>query len=202
MVAHTKPRFIPLQTYFEGEDTATTKNEYHDGVLVAMAGASPAHIRITTNLTRFVGNQLEGRSCEPFDSDMRVMVQACNTVFYPDLTVACETPHFAETRMATLRNPTLIVEVLSPSTERVDRGLKFDCYRTLPSLQAYVLISQDEPRIEIYSRQPDDTWRYDVTTGLQAGLSLDSIGCVIRLAEVYARVVFPPAPTMETTPGA
>jgi len=198
MVAHSKPKSILLTTYFEREDKAETKSEYHDGVLVAMAGASPAHIRITTNLTRLVGNQLEGKSCEPFDSDMRVMVQECNTVYYPDLTVICEPPRFADTGLATLLNPTLIVEVLSPSTERVDRGMKFDCYRTLESLQAYVLISQDEPRIELFSRQSDGSWRYDVATGLQATLLLDAIGCELRLAELYTRVVFPP-PTLEMT---
>ena len=199
MVAHTKPRSILLTTYFEREDTAEIKSEYHDGVLVAMSGASPAHIRITTNLTRLVGNQLEGKSCEPFDSDMRVMAEECNAVFYPDLTVVCNTPHFADTRLVTLLNPMLIVEVLSPSTERADRGIKFDCYRTLESLHAYVLVSQDEARIELYSRQSDGSWRYDVATGLQAVLPLDTIGCELRLAEVYVRVVFPPAPTLEIT---
>jgi Uma2 family endonuclease len=197
MVAQTKQTSLLLATYFEHEDTAEIKSEYHDGVLVAMAGASPTHIRITTNLTRLSGNQLGGQSCEPFDSDMRVLAQACNAVFYPDLTVVCDTPHFADTRMATLLNPALIVEVLSPSTERVDRGMKFDCYRAIESLHAYVLISQDEPRVELYSRQSDGSWRYDVATGLQAILPLDTIGCEIRLAEAYARVVFPSAPTLE-----
>jgi Uma2 family endonuclease len=199
MVAYTKPKTILLSTYFEREDIAAIKSEYHDGVLVAMSGASPAHIRITTNLTCLVGNQLEGKPCEPFDSDMRVLAEECNAVFYPDLTVVCEPPHFADTRLATLLNPILIVEVLSPSTERADRGMKFDCYRPLGSLRTYVLISQDEPRIELYSRQSDGSWRYDVATGLQAILLLTTIGCELRLAEVYARVVFPPAPTLEMT---
>ena len=199
MVAHAKPQSILLTAYFEREDTAEIKSEYHDGIVVAMSGASPTHIRITTNLTRLIGKELEGRSCEPFDSDMRVMVPACNAVFYPDLTVVCEPPRFADTGLATLLNPTLTVEVLSPSTERTDRGLKSDCYRTLESLQAYVLISQDEPRIELFSRQPDGSWRYDVATGLQANLPLGTIDCELRLAEVYARVVFPPATTLAIT---
>lgn len=199
MVAYPKPESILLTTYFEREETAETKTEYHDGVLASMAGASPAHIRITTNLTRLLGNQLEGSSCEPFGSDMRVMIPDCNAVFYPDLTVTCGAPQFTEHNLATLLNPTLIVEVLSPSTERVDRGMKFDCYRTLPSLQAYVLVSQDEPRVALYTRQSDGSWRYDVATGLEATLVLQAIDCELRLTDVYARVVFPPAATLEIT---
>jgi len=197
MVAHTQTATISLETYFEREDTAEVKSEYHNGVLVAMAGASPAHIRITTNLTRLLGNLLEGKSCEPFDSDLRVLAQACHAVFYPDLTVVCDPPHFADTQTATLLNPTLIVEVLSPSTERSDRGMKFDCYRTLESLQTYVLVSQVEARVEVYSRQSDGSWRYDVAAGLDATLRLEVLRGEFRLADVYARVVFPPAPALE-----
>ncbi len=93
--------------------------------------------------------------------------------------------------MATLLNPTLIVEVLSPSTESFDRRLKFDCYRTLDSLKQYVLVSQDDPRIEIYSRYPDGSWRFEVAKGVEGTATLGSIGCVLSLAEVYARVEFP-----------
>src|SRR5690349_18872292 len=105
MVAHKKPNYIPLEIYFEREAASEAKHEYQDGVILAMAGASPAHVRITTNLTRLIGNQLEGTSCEPFDSDMRVLVEAYNAVYYPDLTVACEPPRFADVPMATLLNP-------------------------------------------------------------------------------------------------
>jgi|HubBroStandDraft_4_1064222.scaffolds.fasta_scaffold610279_1 Uma2 family endonuclease len=190
MVAIAKPPYIPIETYFELEDSAEFKSEFHDGVIVAMAGASPAHIRITTNLTRLIGNQLDGKQCEPFDSDMRVSVEECNVVYYPDLTVTCEAPRFANTRRATLLNPTLIIEVLSPSTERADRGIKFDCCRTIESLNAYVLVYQDEPRIDLYTRQPDGAWRYETAKGSEATLWLEAVGCELRLADVYARVEF------------
>ena len=190
MVAIAKPPYVPIETYFKREDTANSKSEYHNGVIVAMAGASPAHIRITTNLTRLIGNQLEGKPCEPFDSDMRVRVQECNTVYYPDFTVTCETPRFDDTQLATLLNPTLIIEVLSPSTERADRGIKFDCYRTLSSLNTYVMVYQDEPRIDLYRRQPDGAWRYETAKGIESSLQIDAIGCELRLADIYARVEF------------
>jgi Uma2 family endonuclease len=191
MVAYAKPPPIPLETYFEREDAAETKSEYYNGVIVAMAGASPAHSRITTNLTRLVGNLLEGKPCEPFDSDMRVFVEKCNAVYYPDLMVTCETPRFAETRMATLLNPTLIIEVHSDSTWHTDRVDKLDCYRTLASFITYILVAQDSPRIELFIRQADGSWLYYVAKGMDAVLRLESIGCELRLADVYARVEFP-----------
>ncbi len=190
MVAETKPPFISLEDYFDREARAEIKSEYFDGVLVAMAGASPAHVRITTNLTRLIGNQLEGRPCEPFDSDLRVYVEACNTVFYPDLTAACAPPQFAETRLATLLNPTLIIEVLSDTTEAVDRGFKFACFQSLESLQTYVLIAQDRLPVECFTRQPDGSWRYEATNTPEAVVALPAIGCELRLAEVYARIKF------------
>jgi Uma2 family endonuclease len=198
MVAHKKPAYVPLEIYFKREAVSESKHKYQDGVIVAMAGASSAHVRITTNLTRLIGNQLEGNPCEPFDSDMRVLVESCNAVYYPDLTVACEPPRFAETPMATLLNPALIVEVLSPSIERADRGVKFDAYRLLNSIRAYVLVSQDEPRIEFFCRQADGSWRYEVARGLEATLRLEAVGCELRLADVYARVEFSPALVEET----
>lgn len=190
MVAHRIPPYVSLEAYLEQEDAAITKSEYYYGVVVAMSRATPAHVRITTNLTRLMENQLEGQPCEPFDSDMQVYVEACNVTFYPDQTVVCGTPDFANTTLATLLNPALIIEALSASTERIDRGYKFDCYRTLPSLSMYVLIAQLEPRIEVFTRQEDGSWRYEVASGLKAEIALPAINCVLRLAEVYARVVF------------
>ncbi len=192
MVAHAKTPFVTLEEYFTREDAAETKSEYYDGEIVAMTGATPAHVRITSTLTRALGNQLEGQPCEAFDSDMRVYVEECNVSFYPDQTVVCDTPRFWDTPLATLLNPILIIEVLSASTERTDRGYKFDCYRTIPSLAAYVMISQWEPRIEVFTRQEDGSWRFDVASGLDASMPLPTINCVLQLAEVYARVVFSP----------
>ena len=195
MVAHAKTPFVTLEEYFAREDAATTKSEYFDGEIVAMTGATPAHVRITSKLMRLLDEQLDGQPCEAFDSDMRVYVEECNVSFYPDRTVTCDTPQFMNTPLATLLNPILIIEVLSASTERIDRGYKFDCYRTIPSLATYVLISQWEPRIEVFTRQEDGSWRFDVASGLDASMPLPAINCELRLAEVYARVAFPPVIT-------
>ncbi|HZP85004.1 MAG TPA: Uma2 family endonuclease [Chthonomonadaceae bacterium] len=196
MVAHPKPCYVTPEEYLERERAAETKSEYYDGVIVAMAGASPEHDRIAVDILRHLGNQLERSPCEPFSSDMRVRVPTCNRYYYPDVSVACGGSQFeALVGVRSLLNPKLIVEVLSESTEKNDRTDKYDCYRTLASLATYVLVAQDRPRIEVFTRQPDDTWRHEVAKGLEAVLALPAIGCELKLADIYARVEFPPAPT-------
>ena len=203
MVAERTPHYFTRQEYLAWERKAETKHEYHDGVIVAMTGASRRHNRVTLDTVRSLGNQLEGTPCEPFANDMRVLVPECNRYFYPDVIVVCGEAQFEDEEFDTLTNPTLVVEVLSNSTERTDRRLKLDCYRTLPSLQTYALIAQDAPRIETYTRQDDGTWRYGAVSGLEASVSLPAIGCTLRLADVYARVAFAPeiAPEAERETG-
>ena len=193
MAAQKKQIYLTPQEYLQWERQADTKSEYHDGVIVAMSGASRVHNRITFDAGRALGNQLAGSECEPFESDMRVLVPECRRYFYPDLVVVCGDAQFEDAELDTLLNPTLIIETLSDSTERTDRRLKLDCYRTLPTLQTYVLIAQDEPRIETFTRQADDTWRHEAVTGLDAVLPLPAIHCTLPLADVYARVSFAPA---------
>ena len=194
MAAQRLSPYVTLETYLAWEDKAETKSEYYDGTIVAMSGGSRSHVRLTTNVSRLLGNHLEGGPCESFDSDLRVYVEARRSMFYPDFTVACDPPQFTSSGMATLTNPTVIIEVLSPSTTRLDRGFKSDCYRSLASLKAYVLVAQDEPRIEAFVRQSDDTWRYDVASGLDSVLRLDCLQYELRLAQIYARVEFPALP--------
>src|SRR5581483_5690988 len=132
MVAHPKPCYVTPEEYLERERAAETKSEYYDGVIVAMAGASPEHDRIAVDILRHLGNQLERSPCEPFSSDMRVRVPTCNRYYYPDVSVACGGSQFeALVGVRSLLNPKLIVEVLSESTEKNDRTDKYDCYRTL-----------------------------------------------------------------------
>lgn len=190
MVAVAKPHYITPQEYLAWERKADTKSEYHDGVVVAMAGASWAHGMITGNCVRHLGNTLEETPCAAIPQDLRVRVPECSRYYYPDVVVVCGEPQFEDSHQDTLLNPTLIVEVLSPSTERMDRREKFDCYKMLASLMTYVLIAQDEPRVECFTRQPDG-WRYDNAVGLDASVTLSAIGCTLRLSELYTRLKFP-----------
>ncbi len=157
-----------------------------------MAGGSRNHNRIVRNLTRRLGNLLEGSRCEPFSSDTRVHIPACNTYFYPDAQIVCGEVHYDAEEAETLLNPSVIIEVLSPTTESVDRGRKFDCYQTLDSLIYYVLIEQDAPKIGFYKRQTDGDWLFSTRSGLDATLILDAIGVSLLFAEIYQAVEFPP----------
>lgn len=195
MVAYAKqeiqqlPRLTP-QEYLERERKAEKKSEYDDGVIVAMSGASWEHNLITSNVLRELGNQLRGKPCAVVGQDMRVRVPECNRYYYPDIVVVCGKPLFEDGELDTLLNPTLIIEVLSDSTETRDRGGKWLCYQTLDALTTYVLVAQAEPLIEIYRLQ-ESTWTYSKVKGSEEDLSLDAIGCELRLADVYERVEFP-----------
>lgn len=195
MAAHAKQPYITPQEYLERESKADAKSEYHGGVITAMAGASPEHNAICFDLVSTLGPQLRAGACQGFAADLRLRVEECNRYYYPDLAFVCGEPHYEVLiGLRSLLNPTLIIEVLSDTTERADRGEKFRCYRTLASLSSYILVSQDEPRVELFTRQEDGSWRYEEAIGLNDVLTLTSISCELPLSEVYARVSFPPIP--------
>ncbi len=193
MVAHALDYHITPQEYLKLERNAAFRSEYDNGTIVSMAGASIEHNRIVFDTVRLLGNQLEGKHCEGFALDMRVRIPDCNKYDYPDLIVACGEPHSEDSEADSLLNPKLIIEVLSESTEKVDRTSKFDCYDTLESLTDYVLISQSEPRIEHYSRLQGGVWSYMAARNTEDTLELPSIECILPLAKVYARISFPPS---------
>lgn len=173
--------------YLELERKAEFKSEYLDGTIVPMPGATREHNLIETNIVRELSLQLKGRDCEVYGGNMKVRVPI--SYRYPDATVVCGTPMFEDTETDVLLNPTVIFEVLSKSTETYDRGDKFAEYRKRESLQAYVLVSQLMPHIEIYKRQGND-WLFSEVNGLDKILRLESIGCTLNLAEVYEKVDF------------
>lgn len=190
MVSQPVPNLSPAE-YLALERQAETRSEYHDGELVAMVGASREHNLVVLNSGREITSQLKGRPCETYANDMRVKVPAVNRYFYPDLVIVCGEPQFEDDAVDTLLNPTVIIEVLSDSTERFDRGKKFSFYRTLPSLRGYLLIAQDEYRIDAYRKDNDGRWLLEDAQGLDAILDLGVADCALALREVYDRVVLP-----------
>jgi Uma2 family endonuclease len=186
--AAIKRRFTP-EEYLALERKAPYKNEYHDGCIYAMSGASREHNLIAWNLNRELGAQLKDRPCEAYRSDMRVRVSATGLYTYPDVSVVCGEPQFLDSEVDTLLNPTLIIEVLSPTTEAYDRGKKFDHYRRLESLREYVLVAQDEVLVLRYTRRGDE-WILSDFRGLDKVLELSSIECAVPLHEVYTKVQF------------
>jgi Uma2 family endonuclease len=192
LVAQTKPQYITPEEFLLRERDAETKSEYFDGVIVAMVDSSPEHNIITANIITELKTRLRQNGCLTFASDLRVRVDACNRYFYPDVSVVCGQPVYQNLeRLRSLDNPTLIVEVLSESTERNDRGDKWHCYQTLESLSTYILVAQSQPRIEVYTRMEGDDWRFTRFTGMDGMLPLRSLGRQVMLADIYADVVFP-----------
>lgn len=153
-----------------------------------MAGASERHNLLTTNLVMSLGSQVRGRSCKVYPSDMRVKIEKTGLYTYPDVVVVCGKAEFEDEEADTLLNPTMIIEVLSKSTENYDRGKKFENYRTLESLQEYVLVAQDAYRLEHYRRQLDQQWLFSELKGLQGTILLPTIACTLAMPDVYDKV--------------
>jgi Uma2 family endonuclease len=185
--------YLSPEDYLALERSAEFKSEYFAGEIFAMAGASESHNLIVINAIRELSIQLKKRPCKVYANDMRVRVSPTGLFTYPDVVVVCGQTQFDDSHLDTLLNPTLIVEVLSDSTEAYDRGRKFEHYRKLESLAEYVLIAQHRPHVESYRRQPDRRWLLTESDGLDGGLRLDAIDCELALAEIYDKVEFPDA---------
>jgi Uma2 family endonuclease len=182
--------YLTPEEYLAMERKAEYKSEYIDGEIVAMTGASRKHNLIAVNIAREISQQLKGRPCETYPSDMRVRIPSTRLYTYPDVVVVCDEPRFEDQHVDTLLNPTLIIEVLSESTELYDRGKKFGFYRTIESLVEYLLVAQDEQRIEKYVRQPDGRWLLSEHRPPEDAVELVSIQCSLALTEVYDKVAF------------
>ena len=185
----TQVRYTP-EEYLELERKAPYKNEYVNGRIFAMSGANRPHNLIAGNVFGELRSQLRGRPCEAYVSDMRVKVSPTGLYTYPDIAVACEEILLDDAHNDTLLNPTVLIEVLSPSTEAYDRGEKFAHYRRLESLREYVLIVQDKARVEHFVRQGEQ-WVLSELSGLAGILHLPSIECHLPLKDIYEKIEFP-----------
>jgi Uma2 family endonuclease len=183
--------YISPEEYLELERQAETKSEYFNGQIFAMSGASEPHNVITVNLTREISTQLRGRPCRMYSNDMRVLVDDTGLYTYPDAVVVCGERILLDGHKDTLLNPSVIIEVLSPSTERYDRGEKFAHYRHLESLTDYLLIAQDRPRVEHFTKLGNQEWVMRVMEELDAIIPILSINCELNMAFIYEDVDFP-----------
>ena len=188
---------LTAEQYLEIERKAEFKSEYYRGEMFAMSGARAPHVTIVFNVSGELRTQLRGRQCNGYSNDMRVQVADTGLYTYPDMVVVCGEPAFLDEKRDTLLNPTVVIEVLSESTEAYDRGKKFELYRSLESLAEYVLISSLEVSVERYTRQSDGSWNYSARTKLDESIDLKSIDCQLRLADLYERVAFAPAEPVE-----
>jgi Uma2 family endonuclease len=187
----TLSHFSP-EEYLAFERGTDARHEYLDGHVYAMAGESIEHSRICVNVAGELRARLKGRPCEVLSPNMKVVTSPAGLFSYPDVVVICGEPRFYDERRDILTNPTVVFEVLSPSTEAYDRGEKFLRYRTqIESLREYVLVSQHRPLVEHYVRQPDGSWSYSSASNLSEAINLTSIDCRLPLSEIYDRIIFP-----------
>ena len=201
VIAATKPPTLPdptkthftLDEYRAMEETAQERHEYCNGEIIAMSGGSPAHSRITVDVTTFLNGALRDTNFQTYNGDLRIWIPGFNHGTYPDITVIDGEPEFNADRTDEILNPLLIVEVLSPSTEAYDRGEKFRKYRSIASFCEYLLVSQTEPYIEQYyncDRQNSDRWQWQVYDGIDRAIVLHSLNIELPMPEVYRRIKF------------
>jgi Uma2 family endonuclease len=190
MSTQAKTFYAPVE-YLELERKAEYKSEYCNGEIFAMSGAGRNHDAIAMRLYGIVDQHLRGKKCRAHSADMRVLVAQGGLYTYPDLSATCEEAQYADSGADTLLNPTLVVEILSPSTEGYDRGKKARLYRDMPSLKELLLVAQDGYEVELHRRQPDGAWTINNAVGLDGSIELTSIGCTLRLGELYENVVTP-----------
>lgn len=175
---------LPYAEYLELERTSDRKHEYLRGQVFAMAGGALEHGRLASRVNRLIGNALARQPCETFSSDAKVRIDETDLTTYPDVTVICGRIQRSSIDAEAATNPVVLVEVLSESSEAYDRGEKFAHYRRLPSLREYVLVAQDEPRLEVFRRTPAGTWEL-FEAGPGGRVTLESIGVELAVDDVF-----------------
>lgn len=188
MVAMAMPahQSVSVADYLARERASATRHEFVDGEIVAMSGARVAHIRIVRNVLSALHGQLRGRRCEAFSNDLRVAADPSGRYFYPDVVVVCGRPEFLDGEMDTLLNPTVVIEVLSESTESFDRTTKADAYRAMPSVEQFIVIDSRTSFVESQVRIDERTWT--ATTYRSADETLPVRDANLILAEIYEGV--------------
>jgi Uma2 family endonuclease len=196
-LAEPKTYFYTLEEYLESERQAFERSEFIDGEIYAMAGESGQHGDISMNLAMLIQLSLRGSECRARTKDTKVKSGALKNKFgkgmisYPDIVVICGEPEYHDKHRDIVLNPTVIIEVLSDATEEFDRGVKFLRYRNFnDTLSDYILVSPEEPLIEHYIRQPNGDWLLKEYQGLETEFTIDSIGCGLKLADIYERIEF------------
>ena len=197
------PRRATLAEYYQIDAASQFKCEYRGGTVVCMPGGTEFHALITGNVGTCIAVRLRGGPCRMYSPDLRIGVPRKTYTMYPDVPVVCGPSEYdpRDPERRTIVNPRLIAEVLSPSTEAYDRGGKFARYAELAAFQEYVLVAQEQPRVESLYRQGDASWSLTYAVGLAGTLRLRSLGVDLPLAEVYANVTFPPATEEEDDAG-
>jgi Uma2 family endonuclease len=185
-----KYNYISAQEYLEMERSSPEKHELHRGTVITMTGASLKHNQIVSNLVADIGTFLKGKSCQVFPSDLRTKVPTADTFTYPDVSIVCGEPELMDEHFDTILNPSVIIEVLSPSTEKYDKGNKFLYYMQISSLKEYFMISSTEIYIQTACKQSDSSWKFEEIKDINASLFINTIEHNISLNDIYGNVIF------------
>jgi Uma2 family endonuclease len=181
---------LTISEYFRHDQRSSDKLEFFYGTIVAQAGATARHNAIVANVIGHLFPQLRRQGCRIYPSDLRIQAVDQQVYTYPDLTIVCGTPRFLEPNELTLINPTIIMEILSPSTDTKDRNEKLVYYRSIDSLQEYILIDQNTPYVQRYTRQTAHFWYVHLTDTLEAVVPLEAVGVTLPMEAIYESIVF------------
>lgn len=192
MAFPVEKKHYTIAEYLEMEEKAEERHEYHDGEILAMSGGTDLHSLILINLYATLKPALKGTPCRIYDCNMRLRILNQNRYVYPDATIVCGPVAFdhGDPKRTTINNPKVVIEVLSESTERYDRGAKFGFYRDVPTLEEYVLISQFEPSIEVFQRQSGGSWLLHPYRERNAQLQLHSLGVKFSASDIFDEIDF------------
>ncbi|MGB3778628.1 MAG: Uma2 family endonuclease [Tunicatimonas sp.] len=185
-----KERTYTIAEYFEIDKGSETKLEYHNGKIITMSGGTATHSRIAARIIAMLSNLLDDGPFEVYTSDIKIQISTYQKFIYPDAAVVSQQPEYYQNRKDVITNPLLIVEVLSPSTQKHDRTDKFMMYRTLPSLREYVLVEQDQPRVTTFFRNAANHWEDTDVMGLDSIARFQSVAGEISLARIYKNIEF------------
>ncbi|MBB4636302.1 Uma2 family endonuclease [Longimicrobium terrae] len=186
MATNPKNATVTLDDFIAAAEASEQRLEFVDGQIVAMSGASILHGRIAQRITSSLDRQLENSGCEIL-RDTLVAAGVADNKFVPDVIVFCGEPEYERLRgIEMMLNPVVLIEVLSPTTANYDHVTKWENYRRIPSLREYLLVSQDRPRVEQYTRQDSRFWRFSETEGRDSEIRIESLNATLSLARIYA----------------
>ncbi|MFC4210130.1 Uma2 family endonuclease [Pedobacter lithocola] len=183
-----KKRHFSVEEYLEMEKASQEKHEYFQGEIFAMSGASTNHNEIFTNLFVEIGNNLRGKKCRPFGSDMRMQIPTNGLFTYPDISIYCNNAKQSEADSESFIEPTVIIEILSPSTKNYDRGHKFELYKDIPTLKEYILIDSESVMVEAFYLNDKQQWALKKHKEISHTLQFISMGFEVALIDIYSRV--------------
>ena len=183
-------KYCTEQEYLDAERIALDKHEYYKGKIFAMSGASIPHNIIAMNCSIDMGIKLKGKNCKPFGSDLRIHIPKNSLYTYPDLSIICGEIETTDDKFDTVKNPSVIIEILSESTRNYDKGGKFTLYREIESLQEYILIDSESIMVEKFMRNADSSWQLTEYKSIDASFTIETVSISLPLTTVYEGISF------------